>query len=74
MFRRTIWLAVLVATLGVAAANAVASDDQKLAQSTLVRTADLPGGNGVAAPNCFDPTVLKQNYQSGQPIWLLEQQ
>ena len=37
-------------------------------------TADLPGGGGVAAPTSFDATVLKQNYQSGQPIWLLEQQ
>jgi prepilin-type processing-associated H-X9-DG protein len=37
-------------------------------------TADLPGGAGVAPPDTFKDTTLKQNYQSGQPIWLLEQQ
>jgi prepilin-type processing-associated H-X9-DG protein len=37
-------------------------------------TADLPGGGGVAPADSFKDATLKQNYQSGQPIWLLEQQ
>ena len=38
------------------------------------QTADLPGGLGNVSGSVYLPANLIKNYQSGQPIWLLEQQ